>query len=194
MAPAYDALFGWSLEPGRRAAAQSLNPIPGEHLLEVGIGTGLALSRWPREIKITGIDACAAMLERAQRLCDRRGYDHVTLQTMDAQKTTFPDNHFDKISAMYVVSVVPDPAAMLQEFVRIGRHGAHIAIINHFAHRHPLIRRTEKLLDGLTRWAGWDLSLSTDFIKRTPGLRIISERPANWFGYWTLITAKIQKE
>lgn len=194
LAPAYDALFGWSLEPGRRAAVKSLNPSTGDHLLEVGIGTGLALSRWPRDLKVTGIDACPAMLARAQHLCDRREYTHVTLHSMDAQKTVFPDNHFDKISAMYVASVVPDPAAMLRELVRVGRPGARIAIINHFAHRHPLMRRIESWCNDLTRWAGWDLSLSSDFIQQTPGLHIVSERPANWFGYWTLVVAEVHKD
>lgn len=173
---------------------QALQPRASEQCLEVGVGTGLALPLWPKEVAVTGIDASPEMLERAERLRRRRNWDHVTLAGMDAQQLDFPTNHFDCVAALYVVSVVPDPAAILRERVRVGRPGARIAIINHFAHQSGWIRTAERMLAGATRWAGWDLELSSKVVHDTPDIKVISERPANWLGYWTLIVAEVVKE
>jgi phosphatidylethanolamine/phosphatidyl-N-methylethanolamine N-methyltransferase len=191
MAPVYDALFGWSLQLGRRQAMQRLSVKPGQATLEVGVGTGLALPLWPAHANVTGIDACPEMLARAEQLRQRRHLDHVTLLTMDAQNLAFPDNHFDGLAALYVVSVVPDPAALLRELVRVGRPGARVVIVNHFAHQRGWVRTLERAFAGATRWAGWDLELSSAVVHTTPGLRVLKESPANWLGYWTLIEAEV---
>lgn len=193
MAPVYDLAFGWSLEPGRRAAVRSLDARPGDHALEIGVGTGLALPRWPRHVRLTGIDTSPAMLARARRRCARLGLTDVDLRIMDAQRMDFPADHFDRIAAMYVVSVVPEPAAMLREIVRVARPGARVAIVNHFAHPRPVMRRLETWFAGATRWAGWDSSLPADVVCTAPGLRILARRPANWLGYWTLVEAEVRK-
>lgn len=191
MSPVYDALFGWSLHLGRRQAMRRLAAQPGEQALEVGVGTGLALPLWPGRTAVTGIDACPEMLARAERLRQRRRLDHVTLLPMDAQNLTFPDNHFDCLAALYVVSVVPEPAALLRELVRVGRPGARVVIVNHFAHRRGWVQRLERTFAGAARWAGWDLELSSAVVHATPGLRVLAEEPANWLGYWTLIEAEV---
>lgn len=191
MAPVYDSLFGLSLEPGRRSAVAALAVEAGDRVLEVGVGTGLALPRWRRDAAVTGIDLCPEMLARARRLCARRGLTQVTLEQMNAQETRFPDDYFDRIVGMYVVSVVPDPAALMRELVRIARPGARVVIINHFAHRHAVMRRLEQLLAALTRLLGWDIRMPLDTVCDAPGLRILEVKPANWLGYWTLVVAEV---
>src|SRR5438477_45538 len=41
-AAVYDAVFGPVLQPGRKAVVQALGLRPGDRVLEVGVGTGLA--------------------------------------------------------------------------------------------------------------------------------------------------------
>src|SRR5438552_10639329 len=126
MAPFYDWMFGACFEPGRRRAVDTLAPTAGQHILEVGVGTGLALRHWPARARVTGIDLSPDMLMRAEQARRRHQLDHVTLRVLDAQDTDFPDNHFDGIAAMYVVSVVPDLPALLREMRRICRPGGRI--------------------------------------------------------------------
>lgn len=193
LAPVYDWVFGLSLEKGRRTALRATQALPGDAVLEVGVGTGLSLQHWDRECQVTGIDLSPEMLERAQKLIRSHGLDKVELHAMDAQAMDFPDNHFDKIAAMYVVSVVDDPAALMSEICRVAKPGARIVIINHFAHRRAWIRRIERAIARATAFIGFDAALPVDPILKTPGLRILEVVPANWLGYWTLIIGEVDK-
>lgn len=63
----YDIIFKRIFEEGRGVGVQMLNLKPGEHLLEVGVGTGLSLPLYPRHAEITGIDISSKMLEKARK-------------------------------------------------------------------------------------------------------------------------------
>ncbi|HVJ24137.1 MAG TPA: methyltransferase domain-containing protein, partial [Burkholderiales bacterium] len=118
----YDVVFGAVLQPGRNAVLQALKLKPGDRVLEVGVGTGLSLSLYPRDVRITGIDVSREMLERAQARVARAGLGNVdALLEMDAEQMAFPDASFDKVVAMYVVSVVARPARLLEELHRVCR-------------------------------------------------------------------------
>lgn len=77
-APAYDAFFGTVLEPGRRAAIRGMDDLqPGVRVLEVGVGTGLSLAGYPREVQVFGVELSAEMLDRARRRMARRGLSQI---------------------------------------------------------------------------------------------------------------------
>ena len=102
------------LQPGRKALLEALECRPGERVLEVGVGTGLSLPLYPPFVRVTGIDLSREMLEKARTRVQRRGLSNVEgLHEMDAHAMDFPDASFDKIVAMYVVSIVQEPARLL---------------------------------------------------------------------------------
>jgi phosphatidylethanolamine/phosphatidyl-N-methylethanolamine N-methyltransferase len=152
----YDALFGPVLQPGRRAVIQALGCRPGERVLEVGVGTGLSLPMYPSSVRLTGIDVSREMLQKARARVARRGLANVeALLEMDAEAMDFPDASFDKVVAMYVVSVVRDPARLLQELHRVCRHDGEIFIVNHFRSDNRLLGAVEKALGGLSAQLGF---------------------------------------
>jgi phosphatidylethanolamine/phosphatidyl-N-methylethanolamine N-methyltransferase len=147
----YDAVFGPVLQPGRKAVVQALRLRSGERVLEVGVGTGLSLPLYPRDVTITGIDVSSEMLEKARRRVARRRLANVeALLEMDAERMSFADASFDKVVAMYVVSVVERPAALLEELHRVCRPNGEIFLVNHVRSDNRFVAAVEK---GLARFS-----------------------------------------
>ncbi len=133
-APIYDRLFGSVLEPGRRALADAICQANPRSILEVGVGTGLMLSRYPADSSIVGVDVSDEMLAiAAKRLKGMEGCKKIRLEKMDAEKMNFPDAHFDCVAVPYVLSVTPDPFNLITEIRRVCRKGGTIFILNHFS-------------------------------------------------------------
>jgi phosphatidylethanolamine/phosphatidyl-N-methylethanolamine N-methyltransferase len=152
----YDAVFGPVLQPGRRALLERLELKPGDRVLEVGVGTGLSLPLYPRSVRITGIDVSAEMLEKARLRVARRRLENVdALLEMDAEAMAFPDASFDKVVAMYVVSVVARPAKLLEELHRVCRPHGEIFIVNHFRSDNRFLGAVEKALAGFSSQLGF---------------------------------------
>ena len=140
-APIYDLVFTWVMRPGRRAAAAAAGR-PGGHILDVGVGTGLELPMIDRATRITGVDLSRPMLFRAQQRVRRLGLDNIDgLLAMDAMRLGFPDASFDAIVAPYVLTVVPDPWASLDEWARVLKPGGEIVLVNHVGAAHGADRR-----------------------------------------------------
>jgi phosphatidylethanolamine/phosphatidyl-N-methylethanolamine N-methyltransferase len=146
-ASVYDALFGPVLHPGRKAVLHALKCRPGERVLEVGVGTGLSLPLYPSDVRITGIDLSREMLEKARTRVARRGLANVEgLYEMDANAMDFPDASFDKVVAMYVVSIVQEPARLLKELHRVCKPEGEIFLVNHVRSDNPIVSAVERSL------------------------------------------------
>jgi phosphatidylethanolamine/phosphatidyl-N-methylethanolamine N-methyltransferase len=153
----YDVIFGAVLEPGRRAVLDALKLKPGDRVLEVGVGTGLSLPLYPRSVRITGIDVSREMLDKARERVARRRLDNVeALLEMDAEEMAFPPASFDKVVAMYVVSVVPRPARLLEELHRVCRPDGEIFLVNHFQSENRVMGALERALGRVSSQIGFD--------------------------------------
>jgi phosphatidylethanolamine/phosphatidyl-N-methylethanolamine N-methyltransferase len=155
-AKTYDSWFGMISRSTRVAAVAAVNQAPGERVLEVGVGTGLALPLYSHEKRITGIDLSRAMLDKARGRAAAMGLRNVEeLLEMDAQATSFENGSFDVAVAMFVASVVPDPHALVAELRRVVRPGGKILIVNHFAQDRGPMWWVEKAMAPASRLLGW---------------------------------------
>jgi phosphatidylethanolamine/phosphatidyl-N-methylethanolamine N-methyltransferase len=186
-APVYDFVFGRVFDPGRRRLVEALNCRPGDEVLEVGVGTGLSLRYYPSHARVTGIDMSPHMLARASMQVQRHGLRNVSLMAMDVQSLSFPDASFDKITALYVASVVPDPAQMMRELERVCRPGGEVMVVNHFTRNEGIISRMERGLAPLTRSLGFRPLFPMDAFITLTRLELTDSTPVNAFGYWTLL-------
>src|SRR5437016_4770369 len=105
LASVYDLAFGPSLHPGRLQAIQRMGIRPGDRVLEVGVGTGINASLYPRDCAVTGIDFSRSMLEKARDRVARKGIRNIRLIEMDAADLKFSDGTFDILYAPYLMSV-----------------------------------------------------------------------------------------
>lgn len=193
----YDFLFGCIFSPGRSLCTNIINKAAKQnaHILEIGIGTGLSLSLYRFDLRITGIDISEKMLEKAQeRVRKNKLGNRVMLKVMDAAHLEFPDNHFDFIVAMYVASVVPDIHAFLNELTRVAKPEAEIVFVNHFASEQPVMRFFEKKFAGIADSVGFKSDFSVSSILDYKQLKLLNSRNTNLFGYWKLLHCKIQKK
>jgi phosphatidylethanolamine/phosphatidyl-N-methylethanolamine N-methyltransferase len=184
----YDLVFGPVFHPGRKEAVRIANDRPGQRILEVGVGTGLSLPHFRRDARVTGIDVSAEMLAKARRRVERLKLKQVeTLQVMDAERMSFEDNAFDAVLALYVASVVPDPARLAAEMRRVCKPGGTIVIVNHFTSENRVMRFIEKRLAPLAGKIGFHADFPLDRFLAMSGLAVRETRPSNLFGYWKLL-------
>ena len=132
-APVYDRIFGGVLDPGRRALADAVRELEPASLLEVGVGTGLMLARYPEATRVVGVDLSMEMLAKASARVPALADRNIRLEVMDAEALTFPDGAFDCVTVPYVLSVTPDPQRLVAEVRRVCRVGGTILILNHFS-------------------------------------------------------------
>ena len=157
-APVYDMLFGAVLEQGRRRLAEEVGRRAPGKLLEIGVGTGLVLGRYPEDAEITGIDISASMLEHAKAVAARLPGRRISLHRMDAEELAFPDATFDVVTVPYVLSVTPDPDRLSSELRRVCKPGGYILIVNHFSGQ-----RGWRLLEALVRRVAGRIGFRSEF-------------------------------
>jgi phosphatidylethanolamine/phosphatidyl-N-methylethanolamine N-methyltransferase len=184
----YDTSFGGVSAWGRRRAVTQVNRLPGCRVLEVGVGTGLALPHYRPEKRIIGIDLSAEMLARARDRVARERLTNVTaLLEMDAEATNFPAASFDVAVAMFVASVVPNPRRLLAEMRRVVRPGGHILFVNHFAAERGPRWWVERALAPASRKLGWHPDFALEALLPGEDRGRAAVRPMPPFGLFTLV-------
>jgi phosphatidylethanolamine/phosphatidyl-N-methylethanolamine N-methyltransferase len=187
-ASVYDTVFGGISAFGRRRAVAAVNQLSGTKVLEVGVGTGLALPHYHRSKRITGIDLSAEMLARAHdRVAEQRLAHVESLREMDAEATDFADGTFDVAVAMFVASVVPNPRRLLEEMRRVVRPGGHILLVNHFAAERGPRWWVEWALAPASRALGWHPAFEMDALFTPEDRAIATATPVPPFNLFTLV-------
>lgn len=182
----YDLVFGAIFHPGRKTAIEHLHCRPGNRILEVGVGTGLSLSMYPKTVKVVGIDLSAPMLNQARDQAKDLPQVEALLE-MDAQKMTFEDNSFDKVVAMYVASVVPDVGQLHEEIKRVCKPGGEIIYLNHFQNKNAFIRKAENVIQPLAQYLGFHPDFPMEEFMARTGFEITTAVPVNLLDYWTVL-------
>lgn len=186
-APVYDRTFGAVTEGGRRRAVEFVNALGGT-VLEVGVGTGLALPRYAPDVEVTGVDYSAEMLEKARDKVRDLGLSQVkSLLRMDARELDFPDASFDTVVAMHIMSVVPEPTRVLSEMARVCKPGGVVLITNHFARETGLLATIERLAAPLSNLIGWHSDFPIATVMGEPSLTLVERKALPPLGMMTFL-------
>ena len=190
-APVYDLVFGAVFERGRDAAIAAAERVGGR-ILEVGVGTGIALPHYSRDCRLCGIDISEQMLRKAQERVTEFGLNNVEgLWVMDAEHLTFPDNSFDVVVAQYVVTTAPNPEATLDEFARVLKPGGEIILVSRVGAEAGMRRALEHWFAPAARKLGWRTEFSFEryakWAARTAGVSLIERRAMPPLGHFSLI-------
>jgi phosphatidylethanolamine/phosphatidyl-N-methylethanolamine N-methyltransferase len=190
-APVYDMVFGKVFTTGRREAIDAAERVGGR-VLEVGVGTGISLPLYSRDVRLVGVDIAEAMLRKACERVRRLGLDNVEkIAVMDAEALAFADNAFDVVVAQYVVTAVPDPEAALDEFVRVVRPGGEIVITTRLGAGKGLRGGIEKALMPVTSRLGWRTEFAWDRYEAWAAgngrVELVENRPLPPLGHFSLV-------
>lgn len=159
LAHLYDAIFGRVFVDHEHEVLGALNLRPEQKILEVGVGTGIALEAYPRYVQVVGIDPSQEMLEQAIGKSRENRWTHIELKRGDAQQLEFPDDSFDWVMNFHVMTVVPDPLRMMSEMVRVLKPGGRLVTVTHFASNNPVLFFLGSLVNPVTKLLGWTTRL-----------------------------------
>lgn len=183
----YDRTFGSVTGSGRRKAVHYINGRHGR-VLEIGVGTGLALEEYASHLEVTGIDVSSEMLARARRKVAEQNLTHVAaLHEMDARTLAFPDGQFDTVVAMYLVSVVPEPEKVVAEMARVCKPGGEVIIVNHFARNGGVLGALEQALAPAANLLGWHSDFPMTRVLGEDALEPVERTTFPPFGMFTFL-------
>jgi phosphatidylethanolamine/phosphatidyl-N-methylethanolamine N-methyltransferase len=164
-----------------------INKLKGR-VLEVGIGTGISLPHYKRSLRVTAIDLSPEMLSRARERVEREQLTHVEdIIEMDAGHMSFPDNSFDVVVAMYVLTVVPDPKLVMQELQRVCKPGGEVIVVNHFSKTEGVRGAVEKALAPFASLLGWRPQFPMETLFDCERLIVKDATELKPFGLFTLL-------
>lgn len=187
-APVYDRVFGALIGSSCRAAAAAVNRLPAGRVLEVGVGTGIALPLYDKKHRIVGIDLSPDMLERARKRVAEQGMGNVeAILEMDASHLTFQEASFDAVVAMFVMPVVPDPERVMSELARVAKPGGRVVVVNHFAANGGPIAVIERFMSRYSTSLGWHPGFRIERILGRPELTLSSRRRMHPLGLYQLV-------
>jgi len=131
---------------------EAARPTSDDRLLDVACGPGLVVCAFASHVrKATGIDVTPAMLERARKLAAEKGLTNVAWRHGDVYSLPYDDAGFTIVTTRFSFHHFLDPAAVLQEMVRVCAPGGRIVVVDDYASADPAkaaaFNRLEKLRD-----------------------------------------------
>lgn len=177
------------LEPDSRSAYtelfMQLALKPSQKVLEVGIGTGRNIHRYPENVSLVGVDLTPEMLDIANKRASELGKD-VKLFAKDATNLPFDDESFDAVVSTYTLCVTEEPQKVLAEMIRVCKPGGRIGLYEcKRANSNPSVLKDQQILADTIRLAGlyfegqpavvYDLLFDLDALIMNSGLKVIKK-------------------
>ena len=132
-------------------------------VLELAVGTGLSLPKYPPSVRVLGVDLSSEMLDVARNRIAGLGLaGRARVQLSDVQALDLPSDSFDTVVSTYTFCTIPDPAAAATEAFRVLRAGGRFLLVEHGASTNAAVYSAQRVLDPLI------VRLQADHITRDP--------------------------
>jgi ubiquinone/menaquinone biosynthesis C-methylase UbiE len=117
--------------------------------LELAIGTGRNIAYYRDDVRLTGVDISAEMLEFARAQARDLGRD-VDLRVADAQNLEFAsDESFDAVVSTLSLCTIPDDRKAAAEAIRVLRPDGRFILLEHVRSPSRLVRAGQRAIEPL---------------------------------------------
>ncbi|MFG0248131.1 MAG: class I SAM-dependent methyltransferase [Phycisphaeraceae bacterium JB051] len=189
----YNWTFGALVRSRQRRAVQQLPFKPGDRILDLGVGTGLTLKHYPTDVTVIGMDLSQGMIAKAKTVCEQRGYDHIKLVRGDGMYPPFAEHSFDHIIMCHTVTVVSDPARLLNWAAKIVKPGGRIVLANHFRSTNPVMGWLEKFTNPFWVKIGWRSDVALEDVLKGVDLHFEYHFKHRFMDLWQIVCLTNQK-
>ena len=132
-ATSYEPLWRTQLATAQQELMRHAALVPGERVLDVACGTGLAAVEAAEAVgaagSVVGIDLSGRMIDAARQRAAACGVANATFERMDAESLDLPDASFDVVLCALGLMYVPDPKRALAEMRRVLRPGGRLVVV-----------------------------------------------------------------
>ncbi len=187
----YDRVFGAVLQDGRNKLLRQVAALQPKSILEIGVGTGLLLPHYPPNARVVGVDVSDEMLAIARERIKKHNLTNTSVQLSDGESLPFKDAEFECVVLPYVISVTPDPKALINEAMRLCSPTGHVIIANHFSGSKTWAF-LEKVAEPIAAKIGFHSSFSYDEHIGKSSLNVTKVEAANLLGLSKVVTAKVR--
>lgn len=150
-------------------------PLARGVVLEVGVGSGLNLPIYSREVrKLYALDPSEELLRMARSRAARAAFS-VEFLCRPAEAIPLADGSVDDVVTTWTLCTIPDPVAALQELRRVLRPGGRLIFIEHGRSPDPSVVRWQDRLTPLWRRVagGCHLNRPIDRLLRSGGFEVL---------------------
>lgn len=183
----YDYTFGALVHQRHIRAMKQLRTKPGDVVLDLGVGTGMTLPEYARDITVIGMDLSGGMLKKAKAKIVEQGMDQVQLVQADAMFPPLKEQAFDHVMIAHTISVVSEPNKMLKWASRLVKPEGTIVLLNHFHASNRLVAFFETLLNPMFIKIGWKSDLALEDCLEGTGLHVRYHFKTSWIDLWQIV-------
>jgi len=115
------------------------------------------LEYFPPGVEVTAIDVTPAMVRRTEARAESLGLD-IDARVGDARSLPFDDGTFDAVVLHLILSVIPDPKAVVSETARVLDEDGRISIYDKFIHEGSDASLLRQAVNPLARFLFADLN------------------------------------
>lgn len=128
----YDQFFVPVLTPSSEKCLEMLDPQPGERILDVATGTGVAAFMIAERVGASGevvaTDISEKMVDQTAARAAERGITNMRFQRADAEELPYPDASFDAVTCVLGLMYPAEPQRAIREIHRVLRPGGRAVV------------------------------------------------------------------
>ena len=153
--------------PGISYLRKKQVPLATGKVLEIGIGSGLNIPLYAKDVQVTGVDPSEELQSYARELAADSGID-VNFIARGAEEIPLADNTFDSAVVTWTLCTIPDPMSALLEIKRVLKPEGKLLFVEHGAAPEPEVIKWQNRVDPL-----WSSLAGGSHLNRRPDQMIV---------------------